>query len=545
MKSNYADKILFSDNIYTGLKDKILNGGIAIYNNKILYVGSKEEVLKYKGIDTEIYDYKDKFITTGFHDDHVHLLMGCLYKEYPNLGEAASEEETVLILKEFYDKNSNLIKEHNWILGFNWYNYWWDDKSFPSKKSLDKYFKDVPVCLLNVDAHGVWVNSKALEICNIDKNTGDVPYGTIFRDENGEPTGFFQENACSLIVPTAYNFSEEKEKSILKKALKYCSKCGITSVNDMQPFFGKEIGNPEVFKELDMENNLPIRINFATDLFKDMEYTKSLREKYHSGKVYHNGLKQFIDGVIVTHTSIMLEDYTDDSKINKNFPLSDLHKVLEKVIEYEKEGFNIHLHATGDGAVRYALDCYEKAIKINGVTKSRMSIEHCDLINDNDFKRFNELGVIASVQPPHIASANSYSESLYLGTIGEVRERNLWAFKSLLNNNANIAVGTDYPVVDINPMKVIYSALTRLFPDNTPEGGFNPEQKLSISEVMKAYTYGGAYMAGREEELGTIECGKLADLVVLSNNLFNITPEEVLKTEVIATICDGKFVYEK
>ena len=536
-----ADKILVGNKVFTGLKDICEEKAIVIKGNKIEAVVDRKDMDKYTDSCTEVIDYGENLIMPGFHDCHVHIFTGCLFYKYPNLSKAKSESEAVEMLKEYYDKNPEKKKQYKWILGFMWYNFWWEKTDFPTRESLDKAFPDDPVFLLNSDGHGAWVNSKALEICGVNENTEDVPFGTIFRDENGAPTGYLEEDAMSLCKYEAYKFTTEQEVDILKDYLKEIPKYGITSMNDM---FGINQAGFESFKALETENQLKVRINIAGTIFEDEEKCMALKEKYHDGKVNYNGVKQFLDGVIVTHTSVMLDNYLDKPEANKNFPLCDYSEVEELIIKHHKKGTNIHLHATGDGAVRFALDSYEKAIKVNGNTGSRLSIEHCDFVDSEDFKRFGELGVIASIQPPHLAAADTYSRSPYLKTVGSDREKRLWAFRTMLDNNAVLAMGTDYPVVDIDPKYGIYRAVTRLFEDKTPEGGFYPEQKLKMADILRAYTYGSAYKNNQENILGTLEEGKLADIAVIDRDLFSIEPEEILDMKVMAAFCDGEMTYK-
>ena len=542
MEKVFGDKVILGSKVFTGLANKPEEKAIIIKENKILDVVDKHSINKYCDERTKILDYKDNLIISGFHDCHVHIFTGCLFYMYPNLSKATSEEEAVNMLKRFYDNNPERKQKHKWILGFMWYNFWWKDTKFPTKESLDKVFPDEPVFLLNADCHGAWVNSKALEICNVTKETKEVPFGTIFRDENNEPTGYLEESATDLCRNEAYKFSREQEVEILEEYINEIAKYGITSINDM---FGINQASFESFKILEERNELTVRVNIANNIFEDEEVSDELSKKYNKNKLFYNGVKQFLDGVIVTHTSVMLDNYLDRPDLNKSFPLCDYDKVEKLIIKYHKKGFNIHLHATGDGAVRFALDSYEKAIKLNGKTKSRLSIEHCDLIDSDDFKRFGELGVVASIQPPHLAAAETYTKSPYLATIGRDREKRLWAFRSLLDNNAVLAMGTDYPVVDINPVYGIYRAITRLYEDKTPEGGFYPEEKLTMAEIIRACTFGSAYKNNQEDILGTLERGKLADIVVLDKDLFSIDPEEILNTKVVTTIFNGEIIYTK
>jgi predicted amidohydrolase YtcJ len=547
MKSICAEKVLLSNNIFTAENDDLISGGIAVAGYHIIAVDSKKEIKKYIGDKTVVYDFGDKLLIPGFCDSHVHLMMGCMATAYPDLGTAKSADDCGRILRAHYEKDPGFYSPGEWILGFNWYHTRWQNKSYPTKETLDKYFPDMPVFLINADCHGAWVNSKALEICGVDKNTPDVPYGKIHRDQAGNPTGYLEEMATSLCINQAYDLPKVKEKMLLQKVNKYFSKYGITSVGDMQYLLGADVGNVEVYRNMADNDELNFRINFANGLFDDMEKILFLHNNFNNKEdlVYYNGLKEFIDGIIPTHTSIMLDKYTDDPTAPINYELMDIEKADKLISFYHSMGMNIQLHATGDGAVRKALDMYEKAINNNGKTKSRLSIEHLDLTDPADIKRLGELEIIASVQPPHITLSDSLETNDYPPAIGEERTKNLWSYKSFAESGATLAFGTDYPVVYDSPMVSIHRAVTRKFPDGKPENGWNPEQRLSVSQAIQAYTLGGAKKFGKEEVLGTIKVGKLADITVLDKNLLKIDPDEILDTEVVFTMVDGRVVYNK
>ena len=546
MSKVIADKILLSDAMFDAVADQPQPGGVAIKGNKIIAAGSKEEVLQYQGAETKITDYGEHMLMPGFCDSHIHLLLGSMFACEVDLSSAKSEEECAKMLYDFYKAEEDTYEDGEWVLGFSWYHLWWDNPQKPTRKTLDKYFPDRPVFLLNADAHAAWVNSKALEIAGADKNFPDVPYGTINRFEDGEPTGFLEELAMDICLKYAYKLPYKKEWQLLKNALPIFNSRGVTSVNDMQYFFGTNMGRLDVYQDMAKSGELTMRINFANGLLDDLDETRKLRQTFGDpeGLVYHNGVKEFIDGIVTTYTAVILEPYCDKPEAPLSFELMDLEKAAKNIKILQKEGMNVHLHATGDGAVRKAKEFYAAAIAENGQTNSRLSIEHLDMTKDEDLAELGKLGVIASVQPRHLALTDSLETSDYLPVVGEERAKHLWAYHSMEEAGMPLAFGTDYPIVSVDPLLGLYRAVTRIYPDGKPEGGWNPEQRISLSNALKAYTAGGAYMCGKEDVLGTLEAGKLADITVIEKNLFAVPAEEMLDCKVLMTMVNGEEVYQ-
>lgn len=536
-----ADLILESNLIFDSIKDKPFHGFIAIKNNKILAV-TNDFSQKQAFIDdnTKVFSYQDKVIMPSFFDAHTHLILAGMFKTFVDLGQGLSEEECAKICHDYAQNNAI----DGWLIGFNWYNFRWTDKSIPSKKSLDKYFKDIPVLLLNSEAHNGWVNSKALELAGITKDTKDPLGGEIMRDENGEATGFLYESAISLVTPYAFNFSKEQEKQLLQNFMDSALSLGITSLIDVKPYFGCDLGSLEILEDMENNNELNMRVHCAFDLFSDLDAVVELNKKYHTDKIRANFVKQFVDGVIPTHTALMLEGYADEPE-NKGYPLNELDKFKDAIAEAHKRDLSVKIHAIGDKAIRHTLDCYENAINLHGKSKSRHAIEHCEYVADSDFERFGTLGIIPSVQPEHLGLVPSWDEEPYMYVLGEDRANKTWSFKKLLDSAGVLAIGSDCPVVDNNPFYEIHRGLTRLHDDLLPENGWNPTQKLTIAEILKNYTYGSAFSAHRENELGTLEEGKLADIIVIDGNLFDIDAQEIRNLSVLTTIMDGKIVYNK
>ncbi|MFT4415259.1 amidohydrolase [Fredinandcohnia humi] len=535
---SYADIIIKGNSIFTGNGHSPTNGAIVVKNDRILAICNIEGVDNYIGPHTEVIDAIDRLVLPGFHDFHLHLMLGSMFSEHITLTDCYSEEEAAQKIYQFAQENPN----DKWVLGFGWHHVRWPGKKTPTRYSLDKLIPDRPVLLLNEEAHSAWVNTEALRVLNITKDTQDPPFGLIEKDEHGEPTGFLYETAVKLAT-AAFQFPEDKQRRMVDSFLKKAASFGITSVSDMLPLPGFELGNPSFYATYEKEGKLTIRIHFLSVLDGDLSKAKSYRELYQSDKLQFSGLKQFIDGVPITYTGYLIEPYTDRPETRGGI-LFEEETYRKWIKEADKQGFRIRLHACGDGAVRFGLDCFEEAQKQNGKRDSRHTIEHIEVIHPDDIKRFEVLQVIASIQPEHM-SGESMEEHTYLERLGIERSRYMWPIGTLKRNGAQIVFGSDYPVVDINPMLEIYRAVTRRHADGTPEEGWNPEEKISLAEALLFYTRGPAYGNFREDDLGTLEVGKKADIVILDRDLFAVDPSEILEAKVQMTLMDGKVVYER
>ena len=536
-----ASLILKSNCIFDSVKAEPFAGFVAVKGNKIAAVCSDYGDLdKWNGPDTEVYDFQDKLIIPGFHDSHTHLILAGMFKTYANLGAARSEEEAVMMLKDYEDVHPS----EGWVYGFNWYHVFWEVKELPTKRSLDKYFPDRPVMLLNAEAHGAWVNSKALEIAGVTKETPDPFGGEIARDEKGEPTGFLYESAMALVTPYALKFTEEQERTYLKNFMDTAAELGITSVVDVQPYFGVDLGSLDVYSAMEQDGSLNMRITAASNLLGNLDQALENSRKYCGDKVRAHMLKQFVDGVFTTHTALMIDEYAD-APGNKGTPLYELGPFSDAICEAHRRGLWVKIHAIGDWAIRFTVDAYEKAINMYGKNGCRHAVEHAELTTPEDQLRFGDLGIVPSVQPEHIGLMPTWEGEEYRYVLGEERAGKTWPFKSLLKQTGILALGSDCPVVDNNPMLGIHRGSTRLHDDLLPEGGWNPSQKLTVAELIKGYTYGSAYGAGREHELGTLEPGKFADIVVVDRNLFEVSPEDIRSAKVDMTIMDGKVIFKR
>lgn len=530
--------MITGQSVFTGRHDRPGPGALAVLGNRILAVGAESDIESFIGPETRILRFGEELIMPGFHDFHLHLMLGALSQEIVCLRDAGSQEECAEMVCRFAAEHP----DDAWVLGFGWYHIFWQKKELPHRSALDRLVPDRPVFLFNSEYHGAWVNSKALEVLGISRDTPNPPFGEIAKDENGEPTGFLYETAMGL-ARAALNFDWDRRKSLLRSFLTKAARLGVTSVNDMFPLPGIELENLDVYRYFEEQNELTVRIHFLAGLSGDLDHARDLRDNYGSEKLKFSGLKQFLDGVAPTYTACMVEPYADRVD-SLGITLLPPEVVKEWVVKADREGFRIRLHACGDGGVRLGLDCYEAARRANGSRDARHTIEHIELVHPLDIDRFAELGVIASVQPEHLALTEKFADNPYLRSIGKKRDRFTWAFKTLASRGARLAFGSDYPIVDLEPLAEVYRSMTRVFNDGKPDGGWNPQERLTLSEALRAYTAGPAYGTFRENELGTLEAGKLADIVVLDRNIFAKAPEEIREAKVKTTIADGKVIFE-
>ncbi|AZV63860.1 amidohydrolase [Peribacillus frigoritolerans] len=532
MGQQVADVIISSNTVFTGLSDQPEPASIAIKDNKIVAIGTEEEIKHCAGEHTKIYQFKDQLIMPGFHDFHLHIMQGAVALNSVNLFAARSEDEALEIIVKFTESNP----ENQWVIGFTWDAGYWDTQQLPTRHSLDHILPDRPALMFHAEGHYAWVNTKALEIANITRHSENPFYGIIGRDENGEPNGILYEKAMDAVIRNAFNFSNSQKNEIFSNFLAHAASLGVTSVNDLHGL--KTIESLDVFKEFEDNGKLTTRIHLWPALNGDLGHSKQLRVTYQSDKLRVSGLKQFIDGVITARTAYLLEPYSDQPETRGETSFAP-ETIKKWVVDADKEGFSIRFHAIGDGAIRLALDAYEEAQKTNGKRDSRHSVEHIEVIHPDDIHRFSELGVTVSMQPDHLAMSE---RGVYTEQVGAEREKYVFSINTLQKTGAKLAFGTDFPIDILNPLLQIYRAVTRI--DSSGKTVWHPHECITLAEALKAYTSGPAYGTFREQELGTLEAGKLADIIVLERNLFEVLLEEIPDIKVLLTIVDGQVVYD-
>ncbi|MGE7869822.1 amidohydrolase [Bacillus paramycoides] len=535
---NQVNYILKSNAIFTATGMEPISGAIAVKNNRIVAVGQLDDMNGLCGDSTQVIDCGDKLIMPGFNDAHMHFPHGAVDTDPSfciNLMDCKSEEECVEYVAQFAKENPN----KPWIYGVGWSPEVWDKPHIPSKKSLDSLGLDRPIFLNSFDRHSVWCNSIALDRAGITRDTPQPNCGEIGLDENGEPNGILSE--FETINPMAdMVFSDCDIKPSLLKLLATFRELGITAIADVHPTIEKA---REIYKEMELEGDLTCRVSMFADLIK-IEDSKNLRKRFYSDKVRVGGLKQFLDGVVEIHTAYLTESYADKPN-HYGTPIFTQEEINKHVLNAEQEGFAVKLHTIGDKAVTLALNAYENAQKVLGEKGLHHSVEHIDTINEKDINRMAGLNVLASVQPLHTYFGLVMGG--YNAPLGKERLAFSWPYREILDAGAKLALSTDFPAVySLNPILSIHGAVTRSTPilGETSEG-MNTEHTITLHEALIAYTRDAAYAETFESDLGTLEPGKLADIVVLDRNLFDIDPMDIKYAQVDMTIFDGVIVYNR
>lgn len=535
----HTDYILKSNAIFDSCSDKPFPGFIAVSGNKITAVSKNpDDLKKWQKPHTKVLDYGDKLIIPGFGESHAHIFYGALEIKGANVIEATSEEEAARLIFLHEGKN----RTSSWVIAFGWNHEYWKRKKLPTKQSLDKYFPDTPVAVINEELHGMWINSKALEVCGITKDTF-VPEGNgmIEKDEHGEPTGYLLETpAMKIVLEQAFIFTPEEEQALIMEYFQYTASMGITSISNLQIH---EILMPEIFAKMEKNNQLSARISLVASINEELSTLKEMQKKYDSDKLKFGGVKGFADGTPMGYTGTLIEEYSDRPGFYGECYMT-IDSFGEKAAIFEQNDIRMRIHACGDGAVRNTLEIFEYAKQKSPGHNLRHTIEHIEVIHPDDIDRLAAIDVIASVQPDHMW-ALVFDEHPFHKILGKERCRYTYPFKSLMKAGTKMAFGSDHPIAEINPMKGLYRAVTRLAEDRKPDGGWNPEEKLTLAEALKAYTIGSAYQMYNESITGTLEKGKRADIAVLDRNLFEVHPEEILEAVPVMTMFDGQIIYCK
>ena len=543
-----ADTVIVNARIYTVNVRQPWAEALAIRGDKVLAVGSAKEIAAYRGASTKVIDAQGKLLLPGFTDCHIHFLDGSLSLVQVNLDEAKTVAEIQKEVKTFADAHPDLP----WVLGRGWNYTVFNPSGMPDKIYLDQVIPDRPVYLESFDGHTWWANSKALQLANISKNSADPAGGEFVRDsKSGEPTGAIKDDAADDVVRKAIPEPRHQEVvEVLRQGMHEANRVGLVRAisPDGVHVQGGDFSVLEVYDELRGQGQLSVRFQIAARLQPPtvtdvaIKRIEDARRRYHDEWISAGAAKFFLDGVIESHTAAMLAPYSDDAKQSGSL-LWTPENYKRAVAKLDAAHVQVFTHAIGDRAVRLALDAYEEAQKTNHTQDSRSRIEHIETISAEDIPRFGELGVIASFQPLH-AYPDEDLLQVWLPKTGPERGQRGFAWHSVADTGGVLAFGSDWPIVTLNPWPGVQNALTRKTREGDPPDGFVPQERISLEDAIKAYTLGAAFAGHREKTEGSIEPGKLADLIVLSRNLFEIEPSKVADMEVLLTMVGGKVVYQ-
>lgn len=510
---------------------------VGIFGDRIVAVGKNADIEKMTGKDTKVIDAGGKTLVPGFCDSHMHPLLYGHFATGVDLMDVTSIEEFLEKVKEKAEKTP----KGDLILGFGWNQENFKEKRFPTRWELDEVTPNNPAFLIHYNAHIYLINTILMEQKGITRDTPDPPGGTIVKNEEGEPTGLLLENAIDLIAPGfletgAGLFTFEQSKAALKVCVDDAVKFGLTSMMDVLA------GDAQVraYQQLEREGKLPLRMNYQLAFQLLDELIKlGIESGYGNNKVRFNGIKLILDGSLSSRTAALREPYADDpstSGIMRHTPefLKDL------VMKAYANGIRVDIHALGDRANEVVLKVFKEVDEALKPEDPRYKISHCLILGEDLIKQYAELNVIASVQPVFVMKGQYWAPRL----VGPERIQYSHAWKRLEDAGVHMAAGTDCPIETMNPLMNIYAAVTRKDPNGNPPEGWRPDQKLSVDTALRMVTIEGAYATGEENIKGSIEVGKLADMVLLSDDPFEVEPDNIKDIKVLWTMVGGQIVYE-
>ncbi len=533
-KSIEADLVLRDGKIWTLDPANPVAESVAIWNGQIVAVGRKKDIEKLIGKNTQIIDVKGKLVLPGFIDSHTHIEMGGFHLLGVDLRDAENEKEFGELLKA----KSEELGPDSWITGGYWDHDKWPGAKLPSAELVDKYVPDRPVFVLRYDGHMAVANSMALKLARITKKTPDPKGGLIDRKPGTtEPTGVLRDAAIGLVQKAIPAPSEKDVRHSIEAVLEHARKNGMTSLHqvDVTPL------NLTIYQELLNEEKLTSRIYGFVPIEDLNEWVDmGIQSNFGNNWISIGGVKGFLDGSLGSSTAKFDKPYTQDPTTTGIF-VNPPEKLFQLILDADKAKLQVAIHAIGDRANSVMLDIFSKVIEKNGPRDRRFRIEHAQHMNPSDFKRFGELGIIASMQPYHAIDDGRFAER----RIGKERCQYTYAFHSFLDNGVKLAFGSDFPVAPLNALAGIYAAVTRRTLDEKNPEGWIPEQKITVEQAIKGYTLDAAYSQFQEEIKGSIACGKLADLVVLSQDILTIPPEDIGDTDILYTIVGGQVVYSE
>jgi len=534
-----ADMVLRNGAVYTVDAARSWAQAVAVKDGKIVFVGKDADLGDRIGAATQVVDLKGRMLMPGMQDAHIHPISGGIEASACDLNGKRSAEEYLAAIKAYADAHP----EEPWILGGGWLMSAFGPGAMPAKELLDAVVSDRPVYLTSTDGHTTWVNSKALEVAGITRETPDPADGRIDRDpKTGEAIGSLQEGAGDLVGRHVPPWSREKRIEGLRYSQKMLNAYGITAVQDAS------VREPdlEAYAALDAQGGLSLKAVVSQWWERDkgleqISAMEALRSKYTHGRVRATAVKMMQDGVMENYTAVMTEPYHLHGSPT-GIPMIDPQLLKQAVAQLDAKGFQVHFHAIGDGAIRQCLDAVQSARETNGYSGQRHHLSHIQMINPVDLPRFRELGVVANFQPLW-GWADEYITKLTTPFIGEERTRWMYPIAQMHASGAMIAFGSDWSVSTANPYDQIEVAVRRADP-SIPDGAvFLPEQRIALPEAIAAFTIGSAHVNGMEHDTGSIEVGKAADMVVLDRNLFAIDPREISETKALLTLLDGKPVH--
>jgi predicted amidohydrolase YtcJ len=538
----YATLVLVDGHVWTENPAQPEAAAIAVYGNRIVRVGTSEEVRRLAGPSTKVIDLRGRRVVPGFNDAHVHFVDGGQGLAGVQLRDASSQAE----FRERMAKFAQTQPAGAWIVDGWWDHERWKPAVLPTHQLIDDVTQKNPVFIQRLDGHMGLANALAMKLAGVDRNTKDVPGGVIVRDAEGNPTGVFKDSAMELIERAIPPLSLQETETAILAAQNEAARNGVTSVQEMAGT-SEDTSGPDhlrALQTLEREGKLKVRISVNLRLLDWKNPAGSgIQAGFNDGFVQMGGLKAFADGGLGASTAWLFAPYNDAPNTSglASVELQHPEQMYADLKGADRAGLQIAIHAIGDRANRTILDMYQRLEQENGPRDRRLRIEHAQHLTAQDIPRFAELHVIASMQPYHAIDDGRWAEK----RLGAERIRYAYDFKSLLDSGAMLAFGSDWPVAPLEPLMGIYAAVTRRTLDGKNPNGWVPEQKITVAQAVHAYTVGAAYAQFDEKEKGSLEAGKLADMAVLSRDIFHIDPVQIEDTRVDLTILGGQVIYDR
>jgi len=536
------DIIVHNAKVYTAGSTGAVAEAVAIRGNQILRVGSEREVTRLRRPQTTVIDARGAAVLPGFNDAHVHFLAGSLLPDGVDLTGADTLDEIHSRIQSWADVHDDV----RWVRGRGWY-YQPFAGGLPTRQQLDAIVPTRPAQLLSYDGHTAWVNTRALKLAGITKHTPNPPNGIIVKDpRTGEPTGVLKEAAVGLVSRLLPASLHADRAAALRAAIEEAHRNGITSIQSA----GGTVEDFELFSEARRDGELLVRVYAALTASggltePEIAELDSLVKRYPDDPLFKGGsVALTVDGAVEAHTAAMLEPYANDTTTGMlMIDPDDLNRIVRL---FDARGWQVLTRASGDRGVRVALNAYEHAVRSNPLPERgrRHRIEHVESVDAADVPRFGALGVVASMQPFR-GSPSASQIDVWQRNIGPERGSRGWPYGSISTTAGRLTFGSDWPVVPLNPMLGLHTAVTRTAPDGLPEDGWYPAERLALKAAIDAYTSGAAWASFDEQRKGSLAPGMLADLVVLSENIFDAPPARLAATRVAVTIFDGKVVYRR
>ena len=530
-----ADLIIQNAHIWTVDPARSEADAVAILGDRIVAVGSNQQVDAWRGPNTRVVDAAGKRLLPAFNDAHVHFTDGGSQLDNVELNDATSQLEFTRRIRERAAKTA----KGEWVLGGDWDETKWTPAELPTKELIDAATPETPVAVDRYDGHMILANSLALKLAGITAQTPDPAGGVIVRDRQGNPTGALKDAAEDLLFKVVPPPTHDQRWHAIERALQHAASLGVTSVQHMNP----DYADIAIYSELLDEGKLTTRIYAAPLITQVDDQVKiGIRRAFGGPYLRIGAVKAYADGSLGSATAYFFEPFSDQPN-NRGLLSDEMHPISlmqDRMMRADDAGLQICTHAIGDAGISAILDIYTAIQKEHGSRDRRWRIEHAQHMAAKDFDRFAQLQVIASVQPYHAIDDGRWAE----GRIGHDRASRTYAFRTLLNHGVRLALGTDWNVAPLNPMWTLYAATTRATLDGKNPNGWFPEQKLTVKEAIEAYTMGSAYAEFQENEKGSVTAGKLADMVLLSDDVLSIDPVKIRDVKVLKTWVGGKLTYD-